>query len=260
MKIRLTFLIALLAISFSAALAQVNMTDASGKKQGPWVKRYGNGNILYQGTFKDDKPIGEFKRFYEDGTVKAILYYDPAGETATAVFYHPDGKKAAEGKYTAQKKEGTWKYYSANTEGYMISEENYSSDKHEGVSRKFYQTGDVAEILPYHNDLKEGEWIQYYTDGKICLKATYKNGMLEGAFLLYFPDGTAQYEGTYLNDKRNGKWKAYNEDGTLRSEIEYVNGNATDPSLAEQETKYLDELEKNKGKISDPEMTGNEAR
>jgi len=260
MNTRLAVFIALLSLSLGTTVAQVNMTDASGKKQGPWVKKYENGTILYQGTFRNDKPVGEFKRFYEDGTVKAVMNYDDAGETATAVFYHSDGKKAAEGKYVAQKKEGIWKYYSASTEGYKISEESYSCDRREGISRKFYQTGDTAEVLPYHNGLKEGEWIQYYTDGKICLKAAYKNGMLEGAFMLYFPDGTPQYEGTYLNDKRNGRWKAYNEDGTVRSEIEYVNGNATDPSLAEQETKYLDELEKNKGKISDPEMTGNETK
>jgi antitoxin component YwqK of YwqJK toxin-antitoxin module len=258
MKIRLTIFVTLLALATSA-FAQSNVTDATGKKQGPWIKRYPNGNILYQGTFKDDKPTGEFRRFYEDGTLKAVLVYDVTGNTATAVFYHPGGRKAAEGKYVAQKKEGTWKYYSAVTDDYLISEENYVADKHEGLSRKFYNTGTVAEILPYHSDLKDGEWIQYYTDGTICLKATYVKGMLDGAFFLYFPGGSLEYEGTYVADKRNGKWKAYNEDGSLKSEMEYIEGKTSDPSVAEQETKYLDDLEKNKGKILDPEMTGNEA-
>ncbi|HNX66667.1 MAG TPA: hypothetical protein PKH02_07275 [Bacteroidales bacterium] len=259
MKIRLTILITLLA--FAAILdAQTNVTDAAGKKQGPWIKKYPNGNILYQGTFKDDKPTGEFKRFYDDGAVKSVLVYDATGNSATAIFYHPDGKKAAEGTYVAQKKEGTWKYYSAMTADYLISEENYAADKREGLSRKFYKNGTVAEILPYHGDLKEGEWIQYYTDGTLCLKAKYIKGMLEGAFLLYFPGGTPEFEGTYIADKRNGKWKAYNEDGSLKSVIEYTEGKTSDPSISENETKYLDNLEKNKGKILDPEMTGDEKR
>ncbi|HPT12805.1 MAG TPA: hypothetical protein PLP69_09250, partial [Bacteroidales bacterium] len=64
----------------------------------------------------------------------------------------------------------------------------------------------------------------------------------------------------YIADKRNGKWKAYNEDGSLKSVIEYTEGKTSDPSISENETKYLDNLEKNKGKILDPEMTGDEKR
>jgi antitoxin component YwqK of YwqJK toxin-antitoxin module len=260
MKTRLAIFVILFAVAGAASYAQTNVTDATGKKQGTWTKKYPNGNILYQGTFKDDKPIGEFKRFYDDGTLKSLLVYDADGNTAIAIFYHPDGKKAAEGKYISQKKEGTWKYYSATTADYMISEENYTADKREGLSRKFYNTGAVAEVLTYHGDLKEGEWIQYYTDGTVCLKATYSKGLLEGAFVLYFPGGVLEFEGTYVADKRNGKWKAYNEDGSLRSEMEYIGGKTSDPSVAENETKYLDDLEKNKGKILDPEMTGDEKR
>jgi antitoxin component YwqK of YwqJK toxin-antitoxin module len=258
MNIRLALLIYIFVVSGTMASAQLNMTDATGKRQGPWVKKYPNGNILYQGTFKDDKPVGEFKRFYDDGKVKDVLTYDIAGNTATAVFYHPNGKKAAEGTYVSQKKEGTWKYYSALTDGYIISEENYVADKHEGISKKYYNSGTIAEIIQYHDGLKDGDWIQYYVDGKTCLKATYLKGMLEGTFLLYFPEGNLQFEGAYLADKRNGSWKAYNEDGSLKSEIEYIAGKTADPSFAEQETKYLDDLEKNKGKILDPEMTGDE--
>jgi antitoxin component YwqK of YwqJK toxin-antitoxin module len=258
MNFKLAALISLITLTGTIASAQVNMTDATGKKQGPWIKKYQNGNILYQGNFKDDKPTGEFKRYYEDGTSKAVLLYDATGITAIAVFYHPDGKKAAEGTYIAQKKEGKWKYYSAIQEGYLVSEDNYVADVREGLSTKFYISGSVAETLPYHEGIKDGEWIQYYADGKPCLKATYVKGMLEGTFLFYFPEGSLQFEGFYLADKRNGKWKTYNEDGTLKYEIEYLGGKPTDPTLAEKETKLLDELEKNKGKILDPEMTGNE--
>ena len=44
-----------------------NYTDINGLKQGYWQKKYYNGNIKYEVYFKNNKPIGEFKRFYESG-------------------------------------------------------------------------------------------------------------------------------------------------------------------------------------------------
>jgi len=64
MKTRLIFILPLLLLS-TTVMSQ-NVTDAGGKKQGPWVKKYPNGNIMYQGTFRDDKPVGLFKRYTEE--------------------------------------------------------------------------------------------------------------------------------------------------------------------------------------------------
>jgi hypothetical protein len=113
MRIKHLALSVIIFLTCFSLSAQENRTDASGLKQGPWIKKYANGNILYQGAFKDDKPVGEFKRYYEDGTPKAVLSYDESGLKAGAVFFHPDGKRAAEGTYIDKKKEGVWKYYSA---------------------------------------------------------------------------------------------------------------------------------------------------
>jgi antitoxin component YwqK of YwqJK toxin-antitoxin module len=258
MSFKHSFLLLILLATFATAGAQENQTDAAGLKQGIWLKKYSNGNPLYEGVFKDNKPVGVFKRYYEDGKLQSVLTYDQSGKNANAVFYHPNGKKAAEGVYSAQKKEGLWKYYSPVTDEYLVSEDNYSADQRNGLSRKFYPSGAVAETLSFIKGTKDGEWIQYYDDGKLCLKGFYVNGRLDGAFIFCFPGGSTQLEGQYLSDIRAGKWKAYNQDGSLKYEIEYINGKPSDPSLTEKETQLLDELEKNKGKILDPEMTGNE--
>ena len=44
----------LIAISSLSIYAQGNFTDASGKKQGKWVKKYESGKTRYTGTFKND--------------------------------------------------------------------------------------------------------------------------------------------------------------------------------------------------------------
>jgi hypothetical protein len=41
------------------SMAQLNQTDAKGRKQGEWAKTYPKSRVYqYKGQFKDDKPIG----------------------------------------------------------------------------------------------------------------------------------------------------------------------------------------------------------
>ena len=40
-----------------------NKIDANGQKQGEWKKYHENGMLRYIGTFKNDKPIDEFKYY-----------------------------------------------------------------------------------------------------------------------------------------------------------------------------------------------------
>ncbi|MEZ4997566.1 MAG: hypothetical protein R2758_08925 [Bacteroidales bacterium] len=52
------------------------------KKQGPWMKKYPNGNLMYEGKFKNDKPVGLFKRYTEEGVLLSELTYADGIEEA----------------------------------------------------------------------------------------------------------------------------------------------------------------------------------
>jgi antitoxin component YwqK of YwqJK toxin-antitoxin module len=246
-----------LLLAVPLVLQAQNATDESGKKQGPWIKKYPNGNTMYEGTFKNDKPVGIFKRYSEEGILQSELNYSATEDKAYAVFYHPDGKKAGEGLYVSHKKEGLWKFYAAAGEGYLISEEYFLADIRNGVTQRYYPDGSIAEKIVFSNGIKTGQWIQYYPDGKLCLRAEYMEGKLDGPFTFWYPNGKIQFEGKYINDIREGDWMVFNEDGTLKQVMEYREGRLTDPSYAEKETKFLDDLEKNKGKIKIPDISGN---
>jgi len=248
--------IALLLLMPVVTIAQ-NVTDATGKKQGPWVKNYPDGKIMYEGTFRDDKPVGLFKRYNEKGILQSELTFSDKKDEAQAVFFHPDGQKAAEGLYVAKKKEGLWKFYSATQPSYLIGDENYYEDTRHGLARKFYPDSTLAEKVTWDFGRKTGEWLQYYPDGKVCLRAEYFDGKLEGPFSYYYPSGKRQYEGRYKDDVRTGDWMILNEDGTLQQVLPYKNGKLADPKLADKETKLLDDLERNKGKIQIPDINGN---
>ncbi len=259
MNLRIIILASLLVISSMAQCQDetgINMSDSQGGKQGHWIKKYPNENIMYDGFFKDNHPVGEFRRYYEDKTLKSLLVYSDDGKEALATIYHPNGYISSRGKYIDQMKEGKWQFFSAYTEGYLISEEQYSANLKNGPSLKFYPDSTVADKLTYINDIKQGEWIQYYSDGAICLKSNYINGTLNGKFEVWYLNGQIQFSGQYKNDARDGLWYIYNTDGTLKYKMEYVEGVTKDRQLDIDESDYLELLEKNKGRIADPEKTG----
>lgn len=233
-----------------------NATDSQGRKQGPWVKKYSNGIVMYEGTFKNDTPVGLFKRFNNEGILISALTYSDKKDEAEAIFYYADGLKAAEGKYVAKSKEGLWKFWSATRPYYLICEEYYHQDKRHGQSLKYYADSTLAEKVTWDSGKRTGEWLQYNPDGSVSLRAEYMDGKLEGPFSYYHPNGRLQYEGRYKDDVRSGDWMVFNEDGSLKKIIPYKDGIPADPKQAETETRFLDDLEKNKGKIEVRDVTG----
>ena len=137
MNIRILIIASFLAISVvqqARLIPQLNKTDQQGRKQGHWIKKYPDETIMYDGYFKDDHPVGEFKRYFENQTLKSVLIYSDDGRKATATIYHPNGNISSKGTYINQMKEGKWQFFSEFTNGYLISEEYYSKNLKNGPS------------------------------------------------------------------------------------------------------------------------------
>jgi antitoxin component YwqK of YwqJK toxin-antitoxin module len=250
------FLIAISYIALCQTETSINQTDSKGRKQGHWIKKYPDQSLLYDGYFKDDHPIGEFKRYYEDKTLKSVLIFSSNGKEADALLYHPNGNLASKGRYVNQKKEGKWQFFSSMIKGYLISEDIYSGNIRNGLSVKFYPDSTIAEKIRYVNNIRQGEWTRYYPGGSILLKSNYLNDKIDGKFETWSEDGKPEYSGQYKNDARDGLWLIYNPDGTVKYRIEYVDGITQDRQIDIEESRFLDNLEKNKDKVQDPEKIG----
>ena len=244
------------SIMHSQTTDSINFTDKNGMKQGHWIKKYPDGHIQYNGYFKDNKPVGIFKRYFENDTLNSVLVFSSDSKEAIASLYHSNGFIASRGKFVNQLKEGKWKYFSSKFNGYLVLEEEYKANIRNGSSLKYYPDSVLAEKVFYINDLRSGEWIQYFPNGKVCLKANYIEGKLQGSFTVYFSNGKPEYIGQYKDDTRDGSWKIFNPDGSLKYNIKYVDGIAENSEKFKKESDYLDALEKNKGKIADPAITG----
>lgn len=230
-----------------------NQTDNKGLKQGYWKGYFENKKLKYTGFFKDNKPAGTFKRYYEDGGIKAKMVYNASGDKAFTTLYYQNGTKAAEGNYSGTQKDSIWNYYSYYDKT-LSNKENYSKGKKEGMSISYYTKGAKSQELEYKGDQKHGIWKQYYENGVIKLSTTYKDGKRTGSFIVNYPNNKPEWRGFYVDDVKNGKWTHYNPDGTLDSEIEFVNGIAKNAEeLDRKEQKLLENMEKNKGTIPEPD-------
>jgi antitoxin component YwqK of YwqJK toxin-antitoxin module len=255
--VRLSVLLFTLVCTASAqTISDINKTDSLGRKQGPWTKYWPNGNIQYQGLFRDDHPVGSFKRYYSNRVLMSEQEFSEDGREAVTINYHANGYISSKGTYINQMKEGKWSFFSATLEGYLINEEEYSKNMKNGVSIKYYPNGVIAEKLIFVNNVREGEWTQYHSSGNPFIKSTYNQGRLEGKFEVWFENGQIQYSGNYRNNLREGKWLIYNDNGSLKYELNYKDGLAKEKQPDLDFSRLIDSMEQQKDQVNDPEKTG----
>lgn len=221
-------------------------TDAQGRKQGYWKKKdEKTGKLLYEGAFKDDKPVGKFIHYYPGDTARrAVMYYYRDGEIAYANLYHQfTGKLMAQGKYVQEKKDSTWKYFDEN--GRLLSLENFKKGLKNGKAFVYMDNGEIAEECEYRDDKKHGSYRQYYLDKKLKCEGKYEVGEKQGKFTWYYPEGKIYQVGNYVNGKPEGIFLIFEKDGKLKEKQVFFNGRMLKGKEAEAYEKKLKEEKKN---------------
>lgn len=229
---------------------KVNQVDSKGLKQGFWTKVYKNGNKAYEVYFKDNIPVGEYKRYNEDGKLSAFLVYDDKGEWADAKLYDENEKLIGEGKYHGKLKHGHWTYYQNNIK---ILEDNYNEGKRDGIAKAYFDNGNVSDVRNFSNDIENGAWKQYYPSGKIRLETRIDSGIRNSVYYVYYENGKLQIRGKYKKDHMDGEWIYYDTDGKEKEKINYVMGKTEKQvELDKDENKFFEEIEKNRNRFLDP--------
>ena len=215
----------LFVLIFSVAnlISFAQTTDASGKKQGYWKKKDEKTNkLIYEGEFKDDKPMGKFKYYYPNDSLQAIMNFKQGGKIAYSKLFHPTGKKMGEGKYISEIKDSIWLFY--DDKGVLISRDNYVMGKKDGLSLVYLPNGDIAEERNFKLDVQNGMFKQYFDNKKIKGQGNYVNGNLDGRVAYYYPNGTEVAAGFYVNGQKNGPWIYRTEKGAIKEKELYKNG------------------------------------
>lgn len=232
------FLFGLTSISF--AQAELNKTDAQGKKQGFWRKNFLDGTPRYEGNFKNDQPEGVFRYYQETGELKMVCYYSDKGRRSHAKAFDPKGCIISDGNYYEQKKDSIWTYY--NEQKQVVSRENYKKGSREGIWYIYYPEGNVSEEVSYLNNQKQGFCGQYYEDGTKRLTTNFKDGKQHGKTSYYYVNGKMKLSGNYIDDIREGTWYHFEENGNLSETEVFKNGVSDKPNILK--LKKLDKDEK----------------
>ncbi len=222
MRIRLALLLLPALLAGSLAAQTPNATDAQGRKQGPWSKAWPNGQVRYTGQFKDDRPVGEFRHFNQQGKLESIQTYAADGRASKAVHYHATGQVMARGNYAGQEKDSTWNYYSVD--GSIRKVEHYSQGKMVGEAVSYYANGKEAERATWKQGVQHGPAKSWFDTGTVKSEANYVNGEPEGRMVFYYPNGVKEIEGQLVNGDRDGEWTYFNEDGSMQVRVLYAKG------------------------------------
>jgi|GEM_PF-200329 len=234
----------------------INYLDINNKKQGLWIKRDAQGNKIFEGTFKNDIPVGEFKRFHPNGKVKHLMNYSAENPLDVAVqTFNEQGILVAKGYFYDQKKHGIWQYFENNE---LIAEDMYDKGTLDGTSTIYWQTTpnkQTAEIKNWTQGEKDGPWVWFYESGQVRMNANYAHNKLDGKFIVYYANGVQMLSGVYKNDRRDGDWVYKNEDGSTKIVLKYANGKMLNEDEFERmQTAQINEQWKDVPDFVEPDM------
>jgi antitoxin component YwqK of YwqJK toxin-antitoxin module len=150
---------------------------------------------------KNNLQFGECSEFYENGQLRTVADWENGMLDGVVKYYYENGNIQAEGKNKKDFKIGDWKYYSADTNGLLTTEEYYVyKDKKsvkEGAFKYYYTSGKLKMINNYINDLLQGTSFEYYESGKIKTKFDFKDSLYDGKTYFYDENGILTETVTY---------------------------------------------------------------
>lgn len=203
-----------------------------------------DGTLLEEGVMTESGvKTGNWKLYYENGTVQAIGIYVANKKQGIWKFYYRTGTIRQEGEYKNDKEEGLWIFY--NEKGNILREEEYFDGYRNGsiteyndslqiIAKGFFvdgmktgkwivSIGDNKEVGEYRDDKKIGEWKHFYPDGTLRFKGNYKNGKEDGKHKYYWQSGTIEHIEIYDDGRKEKKWSYYNKRGSLIQIVIYKN-------------------------------------
>ena len=94
---------------------------------------------------------GERKQYYQDGRIRSVINYNQGVKHGPSTLFHPDGKT-------------------------VLLSIPYQYGKREGISKKYYRTGEIYAETSYKDDLLHGARKVYYRAGPVKSIVNYYQG------------------------------------------------------------------------------------
>ncbi len=99
--------------------------------------------------------------------------------------------------------------------------------RREGVSLKFFPTGEVRELAWYHNDQRHGATQRFDQEGALHSSAYFLDGALSGILEEYGEEGRLLSRRRFVAGKLHGVAEFYDSRGSLEKQVIYQEGRPT---------------------------------
>ena len=117
----------------------------------------------------------------------------------------------------------TGKAARAHFDGTKISVINYRAGKQHGLTRFWYNNGNLRSSFNYIDGQLDGNATYYYRNGNIQNLTMYQGGLKHGLTVDWWPEGKKSFEENYVKGFPEGRWLSWWPKGKLASEKVYRN-------------------------------------
>ncbi|MBU2020114.1 MAG: hypothetical protein KJ941_10765 [Bacteroidetes bacterium] len=196
------------------------------RKEGVWIKYHNDGSTpRLKGTYVNNRPQGYYVKIHPNGNIKEIGTFERNAYRDSLKRFHENGILEYEAKFTNDGKEnGVVKYYYPN--GQLEFEYISVSGKPQGKATRFYENGDVKEVIVYG------------TDGKLV--SSEQKDMVRPSVNVEDP-GASKEKAPVVQRPRtkgakfalNGYNKVYNQNDEIWQDGEFRNGQLWDGKVYE---------------------------
>jgi len=176
-----------------------------------------SGDTLEVGYYDMGTPIGEWRYFYADGSLKSVEEIRD-GVSYIWEFY------AADSLRTHLVKEGTGEMVDYYANGRLKSWYNFKNGLKDGPFEEASVYGMYTVKGSFSNNKPDGKWEHYFITGDLEKVVHYKDGQLHGGYINYYDNGQVRVEGEHENGMKTGKWSWYTNSGVLDQEGTFKNG------------------------------------
>lgn len=157
------------------------------------------------------------------------------GKHKPGTCFQPE-QKAEEGKYTDNRKVGSWLEYYCN--GNAKSKLTFVNGRPDGYAQMFHENGKISEEGTWKNSRWVGNYKLYYDNGQVQHEFVFTaSGKRDGPQKYFYENGQIAIEGNFSNGKESGVIKEYYESGDIKAEKNYADGNVDVASIKEYQPK-----------------------
>ncbi len=229
------------------------------------------------GVFENNKTIGHWELYTEDGKIQSFgnfnsggkrqgewIWYNKHGKISEKsnykngivngdyISFHENGKPFVVSKYLNGELDGEYIYY--NDKGALIQKKQFDNGILDGVYKSYFPVGEklIEYYIPYEKDLIKNKYFEYYATGDVYSEVPFKNGKQNGIEKKYRSNGSISTEANYTDGKLNGAYKSYFKNGNVYEVGQYLEGQ---PS-GSWNTYYDDGILESEYSYNNGELTG----